>query len=277
MNKNNKWKEFISILFSPSSVIFLLLTITAFILSYLYNDKIYFSTLITIIGGIFGSIFGSLLIEGYKKLFSNNLLEKKGRSAFRNLKSIEKQLYNINSWILKFSKSTKKKENKNVLAEINRHISTIHLNIHSGLEDWIDIIPELKESSEQNKELEKNYKEYIQSVRKVLIENRKELISPKNKENERELKKKITSLEKQIDDIKIERSQVFNSIGSLTGLAYSSESLSEINNSPESYSIKNICLNCKKPIDSNPNPNSSGVVSTFYCQECSPKITDFHI
>lgn len=160
-----------------------------------------------IVGSIFGGIAGAFFKDEYDKLSGKNILEKKGRSALRNLQGIRTQLRNIETWVVDFSKRTRRQEDKRTLEEINRHIATIDLNISAGLEDWVDIVPELKERSEKEAQIEKKYKEAAQSVMVEILEKRKELASAKDEKVEKELKKKIGDLEKQIKEIKRDRSQ----------------------------------------------------------------------
>ncbi len=214
------WSLTLAILFSPGFVISAGVTCLALYLSVFYKTNIPFSNTMAIVGSVFGGVAGAFLKDEYDKMSGKNILEKKGRSALRNLQGIRTQLRNIELWVADFSKHARKKEDKRTLEEINRHIATTDLNISAGLEDWVDIVPELKEKSEKAAEIEKKYKEVAQSVMVEILEKRKELASAKDEKIETELKKKIGDLEKQIKEIKRDRSQathglVWNSNGVL--------------------------------------------------------------
>jgi len=206
-----EWKVVLSIIFSPKFLFFVVATCVLLYFSINYKDNIPFSNTMAIIGSIFGGIAGAFLKDEYDKISGKNILEKKGRSAWRNLQNINTQLCNIMTWVSGFSKEIKKSQ-KHTLDEISRHISTIKLNIETGLEDWVDIVPELKEKSQ----LDAEYKKVAQNVMIELLRKRKEFAITKDKKIGQELKKKISDLEKQIKEIKRDRSQALDSIGLTT-------------------------------------------------------------
>ncbi|MFA7290219.1 MAG: hypothetical protein WC055_15190 [Melioribacteraceae bacterium] len=197
----NKWGDFLGILFGPGATIFIAITVLGLIFAYNFKNDTLFSTLLSILSSISAGVAGNFVKDDYDKLIGKNILEKKGRSAWRNLQSISTQLCNIKEWLSVFAKENKKNDNRS-LDEIHRHISTIQLNINSGLEDWVDIVPELKAGKEKNIEIEKQYRDYLQTLFSELIENRKELSKSKDEKRTDELKKKILDLEKEMKDIK---------------------------------------------------------------------------
>lgn len=201
------WLSMLAIIFSPGFFISAGVTCLALYLSVSYKQNVPFSNMMAVIGSVFGGVAGAFFKDEYDKMSGKNILEKKGRSALRNLQGIRTQLRNIESWVVDFSKCARKQEDKRTLEEINRHIATTDLNISAGLEDWVDIVPELKEKSEKAAEIEKKYKEAAQSVMVEILEKRKKLASAKNEKVEIELRKKIGDLEKQIKEIKRDRSQ----------------------------------------------------------------------
>jgi len=243
----------LAIVFSPGFFISAGITCFALYLSIFYRTNIPFSNTMTIIGSIFGGVAGAFFKDEYDKVSGKNILEKKGRSALRNLQGIRTQLRNIELWVSDFSKHAKKQEDKRTLEEINRHIATADLNISAGVEDWVDIIPELKEKSEKAAEIEKKYKEVAQSVMVEILEKRKELASTKDKKIEIKLKEKIGDLEKQIKEIKR------NGLQTTHGLVWNASS---ILNEPLSIASVNIddgvfasslreqkCEKCGRPIN----------------------------
>ncbi len=273
--QKEKWKIFWNVTSSPGAAIFSLFTVLSLIFAYFFKDNTLFSTLLTVLGSFFAGFAGSFVKDDYEKIVGQNILEKKGRSALRNLQGISTQLCNVKIWVDDFLKKTKKTEGKNILEEINRHISTIELNIASGLADWIDIVPELKEKSEKEAEIEKKYKDAAQSVMIELLEKRKELASANDEKIEQELKKKISDLEKQIKEIKKDRSQ------STHGVVWGSSVLSEPINIVTSAELNNgirlaslgsqKCIKCGKQFTRNW-LSASNYGHNSYCDECSKDI-----
>ena len=200
-----RWAALLSIIFSPG---FFLSAGTAgltLFLSIYYKSNVPLSNTMAVVGSIFGGVAGAFLKDAYDHISNKNILEKKGTSALRNLEGIQTQLASIERWLALFRKKAKRADEQNTLDEIARHISTIHLNITAGLEDWEDIVPELKEGSEKEAAIEQKYKDALESVTSSLLETRKELARAKDKEIGKELKKKITDLEKQVLEIKKDR------------------------------------------------------------------------
>lgn len=260
-----RWKMFGNVALGPGSVIFIILTVGSLLVAYIFKSNLLFSTLLSILASFFASFAGSFIKDDYEKITGQNILEKKGRSALRNLQGISTQLCNIKLWVVDFLKKVKKQGDKNVLEEINRHISTIELNIASGLEDWVDIVPELKEKSLQGAEIDKKYREAVQSVVVQLLESRKELAGAKDEKLEQELKKKITDLEKQVKEIKKERSETFSGI-SIAPSRFSNSAL-KIGSQDNVFASfgSQICPKCGRSFT----PNYLGGLSLYgYCEDC---------
>ncbi len=147
---------------------------------------------------------------------------KKGQSAIRNLSSIGQQIIQIRNWTKSFIGS--KEITKRELEEINRHLSTTEINIKSGLADWVDIVPELRE----NIEVVKNYEDVIRGYIEEILKNKKELlvIGDNNVELKEKLDKKIKELEKNIKDLKKEPPYAFSNSVSALGAGVNSGVLS---------------------------------------------------
>lgn len=274
LNFCKQWGVVLSIIFRPGFFLSVVVTGVSLYLSIFYKNNIPFSNTMAIIGSIFGGIAGAFLKDEYDKKSGKNILEKKGLSALRNLKGISIQLSNIKLWVANFSKGYKKKEDKRILEEINRHIATIELNINSGLEDWVDIVPELKEKSQQEAELVKRYKDAAQSVMVELLEKRKELAVAKDETMEKELRKKINNLEGQIKEIRKERSQAVNNVGfSILG---SNDSAGVLKSSDGIYLSNlgmDICDKCGKRFNKNYLATSSIYLGGGnYCDDCKREI-----
>jgi len=210
-----KWGHFLGLVFSPWSLIFIGATVVSLILSATLKDNIALSNLLAVIGSITGGIAGGIFQHEYGKTHDQNILEKKGRSALRNLDSIGEQIAQLRGWIESFKKNVGKEGNKS-LEEIERHLSTITFNISAGVADWIDVVPELQERVEVAKKTEEVLKTYLEE----LLDNKKELIVSKDEKRVSELKTKITDLEKQIKKIQMESRSVTRS-----GRVYQSQPL----------------------------------------------------
>jgi len=262
-----KWGVFLSIAFGPGSVIFILLTLFGLIFAYVFKENALFTTLLSILSSIFAGIAGNFIKDDYDAYLGKNTLEKKGRSALRNLQTISTQLCNLRLWVCDFQKARKKGNKDPLFDEIDRHLSTIQLNIASGLEDWVDIVPDLKEKAQENAEIERKYKNLAQSYFNELLENRKELISSSDKERTEELKSKISNIEKQIKSLRNEQAHAVGGISVAEGWGGRA-----LNSSIGSYGVSaslGLCDNCHSNLikfDSR-----RGVHTTNYCDECKKR------
>lgn len=231
-----KWKDFLSILLSPGSIIpFFLASISLALSIFIFTGAL--SNLLSIFASILTAIAGFFVKDDWDKLQGNSMLEKKGKSAIRNLESIGQQITQIRGWIKSFinSKNASEKE----LREIDRHLTTTEMNIKSGLEDWIDIVPELK----KKEEVAKKYQDVMEAHLEELFKNKTELLKVgENKELREQLEKRIKELEKNVKELKNQRQlAVFSG-----GLATSSTPLSYASISPSSFTSPSTktCSNC---------------------------------
>lgn len=268
------------VILGPGSVIFAILTVLGLIFAFAFKENTLFSTLLSVLGSVFAGIAGSFIKDDYNRLASENMLEKKGLSAIRNLKSIERQLSNIRLWIVGFAKEKITKEQKNVLNEIDRHISTTQLNIQSGFSDWIDMVPELAQEAGRIAEITKKQQEVLRVYVEELLEKKRELVSSKDEKRVDELKKRISTLEKQIKDI---RSDDTRSIG--VSIPFSGPTITRntpftlglpnfrASDSIASLSIGPRCINCGKSLEQQ-NIGELGIANIYdsYCADCKSKL-----
>lgn len=264
------WGDFLTITLSPWFLIFCLTTVALLVLSVIYKDDTLVSNLLAILGSITGGFAGGIFQNEHGKLSGQNILEKKGQSAVRNLMSLQKQIHSLRAWVAGFSKSCTK-DDKHQLDEIDRHLSTIELNLDSGYEDWIDIIPQLR----QEKEIHEKYGEVFRSYAIELWDQRLKLAQSANATEREVLEKKISSLEKQMKDWKKERREVFvSALGGGTsnplsagGLMASGTQFGYTHGFPM-YSP--FCNQCGAPLDSNIIMSPS-VADPGLCENCSKK------
>lgn len=189
-----KWGKFISVILGPGSAIFTVLAVISLAVSFTQKENIAFANLLAILSAISGGIAGSFIRDDFNKLTGENILEKKGRSAIRNLQSIGKQVSHICEWIGEFSKEKISRDQKRTLEEIDRHLSTARMNIEAGFEDWVDVVPELASAAEVTKRQEEVLQAYVEE----LFKNKKELIESGDEKKTAEIKEHIAELEKQI-------------------------------------------------------------------------------
>jgi len=258
-----KWKKFFLVFLSPWPLIFLALSGISIWLSLQYKDNLAFSTLISIIAVLFSGLAGSFI----KDELGSSILENKGLSAVRNLSSINFQIKQIRNWIKLFI--SKKKKGKEALEEIYRHLSTTETNIDAGLNDWVDIVPELRKSSEAVKSYEDVLREYFEEF----LKNKKELLAVGNNiELKEKLEKRIKELEKEMKGLKKEPSQMLShslggtmiSSGLGSSVLFSNKTCSVCGktyiddfSSPMLYG-SNICPECRKNY-----PDHSGYADIF--------------
>lgn len=249
-----KWGKFLGIILGPGSVVFTILTVLSLVLAFGFKDNIALAALLSVIGSVFSGIAGSFIKDDYTHLVADNVLEKKGRSALRNLDAIREQIIQIRGWIGSFKNISK--EGKKALEETDRHLSTIMLNISAGLADWVDVVPELQERAEVVKKQEEVLKAYVEE----LLENKKELIVSKDRTRVTELKHKITDLEKQIKELQKKGAWNGGSIITASGIGYGGTF--PYGSDLIAGALK-ICGKCGHPFTSNENS-----LSLNLCSEC---------
>lgn len=279
-NLKEKWDNFLGIVLGPGSVIFVLLTIGSLFLSVYFLENKELSILLAVLGSVFGSITGSFIRDDYNKVAGENILEKKGLSAIRNLKSIERQLCNIRLWVRGFSKGKITKEQKNILNEIDRHLSTTQLNIQSGFADWVDMVPGLAQEAERIAEITKKQQEVFRIYVEELLEKKKELVASKDEKHVDELKKRISILEKQIKDIRSDSVRPIGVSIPLSGTPVTRNTPFTLGSSelgaPDSivsFGIGPRCVNCGKSLKQQ-SVGALGITNVYdsYCADCKDKL-----
>lgn len=197
-----KWEDFFRA-FNPWFVLMVLATILSVYFSIKFKDNQHFSNLLAALGSITGGIAGSIFQNEYNKNAGQEILEKKGLSAVRNLKSIQKQMVNLKDCIAIFLKKSTS-ENKSQLEEVYRHISTMELSVDSGYEDWIDILPQLSKEKEAQAKIYEKYQEASRSLVADLLDQKMKLYQAASDAEKEASGKKIAQLEKHIKLLKNE-------------------------------------------------------------------------
>lgn len=199
-----KWTRFLGVILSPGSVIPLILAGISLYFGFTSSNNFSLTILLSVVASVLTAISGFFIKDDWDKLQGNSLLQKKGRSAIRNLESIGQQVDQIRGWIKEFCSEKNKNLSAGHLQEIDRHLVTTQFNITSGLEDWIDIVPELR----QRDEIRRHYEDTIQVVIEEVLKNKKELaITPEDNQKREQLEKRIRDLEGNLKSL--ERRETF--------------------------------------------------------------------
>lgn len=172
VNWFKKWKDLAEVFLSPLFIVSAAIAgITLFFYHTIHDDSLFANTML-IIGSLFAGIAGVFFKDEYDEYTGKGILEKKGRSALRNLETISTQLYIIKTWADVFSREVAvgEKEYKSAFEEISHHILAIELNIASGIEDWVDILSDMKRSGDEDFTIDKKYKEVAESIMAELTE-----------------------------------------------------------------------------------------------------------
>lgn len=261
-----KWSNFGSIIFSPGSGIALLLAVISQGFAIIVFTGA-LSNLLSIFASISAAIAAIFIKDDWDKLQGNSMLEKKGKSALRNLDAINQQVIQIRRWIRGFI--TKKETAKRELEEIDRHLDTMVMHLKSGLADWIDIVPELK----QKEEVSKSYDETIKAFIEERLENQKKLLNAgTDKDLKIQLEKRIKELEEKVKVLRKEQYGVFSSPGIAIGSASLSPSMSP-NIISISNSNKKKCIKCGKQYNDDFFGLGYPLSSENICSECKSLIS----
>jgi len=261
-----KWIAFKDILFTPIVFISLIFTIVLIYASIKYKNNIEFSIFSGLAGSFLAAVFGAFFKEGYAKLTEESILEKKGESALRNIRSIEGQIDRIRVLIDFFTSKKYKNKLSNIeLNEIDRHLVTMAISTNSGVEDWTDILPVLKEKKAKEKELLDDIRPLIEE----LLKKRVEFVRSKNAKEKKILERKIEELEEKIDRQRIEKGgvSIMSGSNSFLGLPIN---LNQSKKDPSLYIGtlgKGVCRNCGKSYTGG---TTIGSIYGDLCSECTP-------
>lgn len=237
-NLKEKWGVFFGMVLDPWFLIFTLATVTALVVSSLVKNNTT-SNLLAVFASITGGIAGGIFQGAFTRASGESTLEKKGQSAVRNLSAIKTQVASLRSWGLDFMKTAGKVAQR-PLEEIDRHLSTIELNVESGYEDWIDILPQLREG----KEIAQKFDEVLRVQLTELLDQRLKLSQSRDNAERTSLGVKIDQLEKQLEAVKRDRVRT-PWVSGATGSTIASGLLKL----PWSESLRVFrCDNCGKPL-----------------------------
>lgn len=167
-----KWRDLAEVVLSPLFIISAAIAGASLFFSIHYHENSLFANTMLIVGSLFAGVAGVFFKDEYDELTGKGILEKKGRSALRNLETISTQLYIIKTWADVFSREVAvgEKEYKSAFEEISHHILAIELNIASGIEDWVDILSDMKRPGDEDFAIDKKYKEVAESIMAELTE-----------------------------------------------------------------------------------------------------------
>jgi len=135
------WVTFFYSLMIPNAIIPILAGIITISLSFFVLSSL-LSKLTYLAGSLLFSFGSSGIKNNYDKLTSGAALLQKSKSATRNLQSIINHCKRISTATNKLS--SRKRIAKNSFKELGRNVENIASRVNSGIEDWKDIVPELK-------------------------------------------------------------------------------------------------------------------------------------
>ena len=194
-----RWEKFWGLVLDPWFLLFVIVTAASLFFSAIFKENTVTSNLLAVLSSITGGIAGGLLQIQMSKQNGENTLQKKGQSAVRNLSSIQTQIASLRSWVAEFSKGGAREKNVQ-LEEVDRHLSTMELHIRSGYEDWIDIIPQLK----QEKEIQEKYEQAIMASVNELLDQKMQLAQAADAQEKKNLERQINKHEEQLRELKEE-------------------------------------------------------------------------
>lgn len=200
-----RWKTFFEIMAEPPVIITLIIAIIATFLSIRPYSDPGVTLIISSIASITAGIFGGIIWDRYKAITEDTILQKKGKSAVRNLSLVAEQLGRLKIRLF----SLKDRKEKFPFDEVDHHVITIEKSVISGIEDWVDMVPELKKISEiaQSITQESNkFKETLHEKREL-----EKALKLKDKTQ----KKEIEELEEQIKQKDTEISRIEKEISKL--------------------------------------------------------------
>lgn len=269
----NKWKSFVAVVASPTVFISLISALVLIYLSIKYKNDPSLSLFTGLAGSFLAAVFGAFFKEGYAKLTEESILEKKGESAVRNIRSIQEQIIRVRSLINYFTSNKYKVKVPNTeLKEISRHLETMSVSVASGLEDWKDIVPALKEEKEKNEALIEAVKPLVED----LFIKEREFREAKDTKTKEDLEGKIQKIKDDIERKKIQSTRYSTPLGGLTSvdtptIGTGFKNLSGLLLGNSKYFNDKICSNCGKTFTGN--SNYIGGVQSSFCPECSAGLT----
>lgn len=201
----DRWETFLEVMAGPPVLISLIIAIiTTFLSIRSYSDP-EVTLIISSIASITAGVFGGIIWDRYKAITGDTILQKKGKSAVRNLSLVAEQLGRLKIRLF----GLRERKEKFPFDEVDHHIITIEKSVISGIEDWVDMVPELKKISEIAQSITQESNKFKETLReKAELE---ETLKLKDKAQ----KKEISELEKQIKQKDEEISQIEREINKL--------------------------------------------------------------
>jgi len=228
------WRNFFVALFRPGPMLLFVVAIIFGHYSVVYQSDKTIATLLAIIAAFASAVGGTLFQNVYKQPGEVSALEKKGRSAYRNLLGISRQINNLELWATEVIKKNKSSLLKNILQELVRHLNNLDLSARDGIEDWVDVVPELKKLLEEAMKDREGKVRTIKTIEKVesiyyskLLDLKKQVAGlTKEKATDRaDLLKEISNVKKELNELRSEKKGLvgFNNSGTAVNLNTSSD------------------------------------------------------
>lgn len=261
----DEWKSFGSLLLRPLTSITVAISALALYFANATEIDKTASFILQIASSILLAIAGGSFYDTFKNLTGNNLLEKKGNSAVRNLSLSRLKIKNI---------SHRVKEGGSP-EEIRNSLSLLEKDIANATQEWNDILPGVDTIeeiytvlSEKENELEVAEKEKISLNEKIKRGNElgakdKEILAGKLKEKEKE----TIRLSQEIDKLRLTTTYPASGLGLRSYIPSLGGGLGEL---PRTgllqLSLNKICARCGKEYVSN------SFLDSNQCDSCKNSI-----
>jgi archaellum component FlaC len=176
----NKWANFWNVIFDPWVVSIFSVTLIVICFAAEIEDK-KFQSVMTIIIAILSSIFGGIIANRWAQYTEFKVLVVRGKSAVRSLKLILLNVSNVGKRTKHYISDLEEDKGeykliKSNFEEIVEKCNILEEEILSSIENWTDIIPEIKDAK-NNIGLASQMKIQIAELEKVISELNKKLVT----------------------------------------------------------------------------------------------------
>lgn len=260
---SEQWKIALSIIFSPIVLIVLLFTIVAFIFAIIFSDKPVLALTLAAISSISSGVLGGIAWEKYREKNGDVQFLKKGKSAVRNLVLIADQLNRLRNRLIERDH----KKAPLTVDDVDHDLITTEKQVIAAIDDWVDMVPELKAEAEVARSLSQEsdkYKELLNE--KTELEKSLDQQGADKKMLEAEIKNKNIELGRvraEISQLKGQQQLTFTGSNRINRPLSASTLLSGFNN------VNRVCSQCGKLYQA----NGLSTITTNKCTDCANTVT----
>jgi hypothetical protein len=272
----NRWKTFCNIVFDPTALVLILLTIAlAILLTYQTDTKAVAA--MTLILTVLAGIVGSVLSSRWKDIVDEKVIAARANSAVRNLKHLLTGLASLDRRATLFIKRCGEEDSQRSVTteyeEIVDRCRIIEEEVLNAIEDWTDILPEADVKTQigvitrLNDEVE-SLSEKIDS-----LESEKDAMKGKSEDAQKRHQEVIKELTNQLKETKSElrrKSIDFGAsyTGTLSTMTPPEYTPSVVGLSPtEGILVNYLGGDCEKPLCPGKRPPAA-LIGPWTCSEC---------